>query len=187
MTSEERGKIMDRLAKMKALADGGVGGERENAARLLEEVSRRYGVDLSALDGVEVEKRHDFKIANGWRKDLFIQLVSLARLERYGSLDVDHLELYKWKLGPKCKGEFLKCTDSEWLEIMAKFTVLERDYQRQLKVFYRAFLEANDLLADCKPPRTPTKEEMQDAIRARRMALGIEKSQLRKQIEGDAP
>ena len=186
MTAQERTRIMDRLAKMKALADGGVGGERENAARLLEEVARKYGVDLSALDGAEVEKRHDFKIANGWRRDLFVQLVLLLRLERYGSLDVDHLQFYRWKLGPKCKGEFVKCTDPEWLEIMAKYTVLERDYQRQLKVFYRAFLEANDLLANCKPQRTPTKEEMQDAIRARCMALGIEKSQLRKQIEGEA-
>ena len=189
MTSEERGKIMDRLAKMKALADGGVGGERENAARLLEEVARRYGVDLSSLDDVEVEKRHEFDFKRGWRMDLFRQLVSLARVEQYGSLEVDHLQLYDRKLGRRVVGRFCKCTDAQWVEIMAKYTILARDYEEQLGLFYRAFLEANDLLLECAIPgrRPPTKKEIEDAMKAMQMSVGIKKSQLRKQIEGGQP
>lgn len=177
---------MDRLAKMKALADGGVGGERENAARLLGEVARRYGVDLSALDAAAVEKRHDFDFKNGWRMDLFRQLVCLARLEEYGSLEVDHLQLYNQKLGNRLVGKFCKCTDAQWVEIMAKYTILARDYEQQLGLFFRAFLEANDLLVDAPCRRIPTKKEMEDAMMAMQMSVGIKKSQLRKQIEGTA-
>ena len=180
-------RIMSRLAKMKALADGGVGGERENAARLLEDVARRYGVDLSALNGEELEKRHDYDIKRGWRLDLFRQLVCLARLEIYGSLDVDHLQLYTRKMGNRVLGTYCKCTDAQWLELMAKYTVLERDYKRQLGLFFRAFLEANDLLLDAPCPHTPTKKELEDALAAMQMSTGIQKSQLRKQIEGTPP
>lgn len=186
MTAQERSKIMDRLAKMKALADGGVGGERENAARLMEEVARRYGVDLSALDEAEQEKKHDYDIRRGWRLDLFRQLVCLARLEVYGSLDADHLQLYTRKMGRRVLGQYCKCTDAQWVELMARFTVLERDYERQLGLFFRAFLEANDLLVDAPCRHTPTKKELLDALAAKQMSVGITKSQLHKQIEGEA-
>lgn len=185
MTAQERTRIMDRLAKMKALADGGVGGERENAARLLEEVARKYGVDLLRTDAPEMELPHDFSFG-GWKLDLLRQLVSIARLELYGSLEVDHLQLYDRKLGKKLVGRFCKCTDAQWVEIMAKHDVLARDYERQLDVFFRAFLEANDLLVDNPCRKPPAKEEIVAAMKASQMALGIEKSQLRKQIEGGA-
>ena len=187
MTAAEKARIMERLGKMKALADGGVGGERENAARLLEEVAAKYGVNLSALDGAELEKRHDFEIRKAWQLDLIRQLVSIARLEEYGSLEVDHLQLYDRKLGNKLVGRFCVCTDAQWVEIMAKYAILARDYEQQLEVFFRAWLEANDLLVDAPfitNRKPPTKEEMLRAMKASRMALGIEKTQLRKQIEG---
>ena len=56
MTREE---ILDRLRKMKQLADRGVGGERENAERLLAEIAAQYGINLADL---EEEKLEDFYV-----------------------------------------------------------------------------------------------------------------------------
>ena len=84
--------IISRLAKMKALAVEGVGGEREVASRLIEKVAAKYGIDLAALDGMdEVESSHPLDIPRGWKLDLFRQLMALMRLEKYGSVKVlDH-------------------------------------------------------------------------------------------------
>lgn len=107
-------------------------------------------------------------------------------MEIYGSVDVDHLVLYTRKLGNREVGQYCKCTDAQWVELMAKYTVLERDYERQLGLFFRAFLEANDLLIDAPCSRIPTKKEMLDALAAKQMSVGIAKSQLHKQVEGRA-
>lgn len=44
-------EIKRRLMKMKALANAGVGGERANAEKLLEELAARHGINLDDLEG----------------------------------------------------------------------------------------------------------------------------------------
>lgn len=182
----ERDRIMGRLGKLKALAEGGVGGERENAARLLEEIAAKYGVDLDRLEESGVEREHRIEAKRGWRLELIVQLADVIRFEQYGDRKADHFHVFSMKNREgKVRYCFVKCTDAQWVELMAKYTVLARDYEMQLKQFLYAFLMANDLLAPGDgngPP--PTEKELEAARIARRMSLGIMKSALRKQIEG---
>lgn len=199
MSAADRERILQRLAKMKALAAGGVGGERENAARLLDRIAAKYRIDL---DGIGSEEERDHVLADltaGWKLDLASQLLALMRIEKYGHPPAGegHCCLMAHRTrnpvlpGDRWKVEFYfaRCTDAQFVELQAKFSVLSRDYERQRKAFYRAFLVANDLLVPFDPEiaAKATAEEMAEAEEADRLALGIRRSSLARQLPPRMP
>jgi len=182
MTREE---ILDRLRKMKQLADRGVGGERENAERLLAEIAAQYGIDLAALE----EERLDYffiTLRESWEYKMLSQLIALKHeeLKRDGvSLAYDRMTV--WSKKGSCNYLVKNCTKAEWLELMAKLEVLSRAYKRQLDDFYEAFLMANNLLLepdDDEEQQELSREERSRLFRVAQMSRGIEKSQLNKQL-----
>ena len=182
-------EIKNRLMKMKALANAGVGGERANAENLLAELAAKYGIDLGDLDGEEIEE-HEIKFTQSWQRKLLGQLAAIMRQEKRKRGEVmrdREYELWRSTFGSKyCKYEkfTVYATKSDWLELMAKFEVLKADYKRQQKSFYLAFLMANDLLTDPDDDAPkPTPEEMKAYKAASFMSIGIERTSLHRQIE----
>ena len=180
--------IIARLAKMKALAIGGVDGEREAAARLIEKVALRHGIDLDTIDGQDEEETlHFLDTPRGWKLALVRQLLALMLLEKYGSVNADHFQIVlraKLRKGRWCvDARFVRCTNAEFIELQSKFAILSRDFERQRKALFRAFLVANDLLCPYDPDSPPpTAEENALAEDARHLADGIQKSTLLKQL-----
>ena len=175
-------ELKARLRKMKALADHGVGGERENAERLLAEIAAEHGIDL---DELEEERRKDFyvELRESFKHKMLSQLCALKRqeLKRKGA----SLEGYRMSVW-KCHGKYMysvsNCTEAEWLELIAKLEVLARAYKRQMEDFYHAFLMANNLLVEPEGEEELSQEERRRYFRIAQMSLGIEKSQLNKQL-----
>lgn len=180
-----RDRILSRLRKLKALAEKGTEGERDSAAALLQAVAAEHGIDLDSLADDEAEVDWTLPFKAGWRLDLIVQLAALLRLDIYGSLEVEKILVFVTKQGRRrIARAFVRCTRAQWLELDAKRSVLEADYERHLKAFYRAFLVRNDLLTPCNPDGPePTEEELENARLARAMSSGMERSALRKQIE----
>ena len=180
-------EIKSRLMKMKALANAGVGGERANAEKLLEELAAKYGIDLGDLDGEEVVE-YKFNFSSTWQRKLFSQLVGLMRQEKKNrgeALREKELKIYEWtfKRG-RANERFTHAKKNDWLELMAKFEVLKAAYKRQQKSFYLAFLMANDLLTEPENDASePTPEEKKAYKAASFMSLGIERTSLHRQIE----
>ena len=110
------------------------------------------------------------------------------RLEKYGSTKVlDHCCIvYQHTLRTgrvHVASRSVKCRDTQFVELMSKFTVLSRDFDRQRKALFRAFIDANDLLLPYAPELAPQTDEERDLCEeARRLALGIQKSALAKQL-----
>lgn len=177
-----RADILARLRKIKSLADRGEGGEAANAAALLDIIAAEHGIDLDAIDE-DIVREHIFKVGvDGWRHKLFCQIVWCRDRE---------MELHSYRSGRRPKGYDaikLRCTDDLFVEAVAAFEVLSRDYDRQRKAFYRAFLEANDLLlpaSDDDAPSKPLSDAEERLIEdAARLSLGIQKSALHKQLAG---
>ena len=176
----DKEELINRLKKLKALAEGGVGGEAENADALLARIAKANGIDI---DRIDEEKKIEFriKLSYTWQKKLIWQLIGLV------NNDIKMWNDFKFRRNkptPIPRIYVLECTQAEWIEILSKFTVLERDYKRQLDAFYRAFLIRNDLLlpaSDDAPE--PTEEELRKWRDARRLSTGMERSQLHQQIE----
>lgn len=179
---KNREKIIARLAKIKALAKDGVGGERDAAAKLLEAVATKYGIDLDRIEEGK-ERLFPIEFKRGWRLDLIVQLFGIMRLEQYGDLKADHCRVCKHTYKDGSFQNYAACTEAQWCEMEAKFAVLAIDYEAQHKAFFRAFLMANDLLVPCDPgSQPPTKQETKEDVIASWMSAGIRRSNLRKQI-----
>lgn len=189
--------IKERLAKMKALSERGVGGERDAAERLLREIAGKYGISLEDI-GSEVEREHVVNIQHSWQRDIFLQLLGLMRIDQYGDRYADKLHLFKRRQyvqtrGRKSRGRtrrrtvsyyYTVCTDAQWLELEAKYVVLRADYEKQIKAFSLAFLMRNNLLLPYNPNgKKPSAEENEQWSTAETLACGIVKSHIDKQIE----
>ena len=62
------------LKKVRALAEYGVGGEAENAEKLLARMMKKYGISEAELDE-ETRVRHDFTYHGGEEKKILRQVV----------------------------------------------------------------------------------------------------------------
>lgn len=188
-------RLKERLGKMKALADSGIGGERTAADRLIHKICAKYGISIDDID-TEIEREHTVEITQAWKRQIFLQLLGLMRIEQYGDRNADKLHLFMQKRpgGHRGRGKsrrqtwvkryFTVCTDAQWLELTAKYSVLCADYIKQLKAFPRAFLVRNDLLMPYNPDAPePTAEQKEQFAIAEDLATGIKKSLLSKQLE----
>ena len=181
-------EIKKRLMKMKALANAGIGGERANAEKLLEELAAKYGINLDEFEDGEEVVSFEIKFSSTWQLKLLSQLVGLMRQEkkkRGEALREKELEIYSWVYKRVRENErTVYATKSDWLELMAKFEVLKAAYKRQQKSFYLAFLMANDLLTDPDDDAPePTPEERKAYKAASFMSYGIERTSLHPQLE----
>jgi len=191
-----RDDILARLRKVAALAAHGVGGEAANAAFLLDAIAAEHGIDLADLDS-ERKSMHTYRTGREqWRRDLFCQI--FWRLDRdiscYNAIAPASPTATRQRARRKGRASSrgsrwtfnairVECTDSQFIECVAKFEILQRDYARQLKAFYRAFLISNDLLCDYNPDSPePTDEQMQLCKDAIQLSAGIFTSQVRRQI-----
>ncbi len=190
-------RIKERLVKMKAMAERGVGGERDAADRLLREIAAKHGISLDDIES-EVEREHIVDIQKSWQRQIFVQLLGLMRIEQYGDRYADKLSLFKRNQYVQTRGRtsrgrmrrrtvacyYTVCTDAQWLEVTAKYAVLCADYERQIKAFPLAFLMRNDLLMPFNPNgKTPSAKEDEQYCTAETLAAGIQKSHLAKQLE----
>ncbi|MBR1922005.1 MAG: hypothetical protein IJ829_08445 [Kiritimatiellae bacterium] len=181
-------EIKKRVMKLKALANAGVGGERENAEKLLAKLAAAYGISIDSIDGEEIEK-HEVKLTQSWQRKLFRRLAGIMRQEKRKRGEVlRDKELELWTSRLRFDRKVIRCytyaTKGDLLELMAKFAVLEADYERQKKSFFLSFLIANDLLTDPDADTPmPTRKELDEYDAASLMSLGIEKSKLSKQLE----
>lgn len=125
-------KLIQLAKKLQVLAERGVGGEKLTAAAKLEQIVRKYNIDLS---GSPVPTEHEYFIKTV-HKELFFAVV--------------------WNTMPKWDGKYrvirgsrrcirLTCTELEHLEITAKFDIYARDYDKQRKQFLLAYILKNNI------------------------------------------
>lgn len=140
--------IKAQLQKILALAESGVGGERENARALLARMMARHGITMADLDD-QAKIWVEFYCSKGEARDLLIQIVAV----------VTQVDRVKYRSGRKvCDFEL---TQLEAIEIRQLFNLLlpawRREKRATLKAARIAFLHRNNLLAPaddsdpCKP------------------------------------
>lgn len=173
-------EIKRRLGKLKALADRGVDGERANAEQMVSELMDKYGISPDFINEVAKE-RFTIRFGVTWERKLFVQLMRLCvgNNDDWGLYAHYKPRSRNWDN----KTYEIECTQAQWIESLSKFEVLRRDYNRQLKNFYRAFLMRNDLLLPCDPNAPdPTEEEVEQEREVFELSQGIKKSELNPQL-----
>lgn len=190
----ERESIIERLLKIKALAERGVGGERSAAERLLNSLMKQYDISPEDLgsDMVEYHLAYIGEQSIDWK--LFSQIAHKLHEGRPGKVKLADLRnapahhRRAWAeagLGPKNSNIGLYCTKAEFVEVMSTFEIYRDDMHRQEEAFFYACLDKNNLLMapDGDQPEL-TEEEIEKLKAAALMSIGIQKKDVYKQIEG---
>lgn len=176
MKSNER--IIDLLRKIKALADKGVGGEKETAQERLQFLMKKHGI---SYDDISDTVRKTFKIR--LRKEdfrLFNQILGNVCGNR------TNYEFHRTKYFPT--GFFdsyeVKCTDSQWLEVNAKFDFYLKAYKDNLELMYSAFIHKNNLYVEREGDDDTelTPEEMDRLLKMVAMASGLQDHTFQKRL-----
>lgn len=175
-------KIIELAKKLKALADRGVGGEKDNAEKILSNFLKKHNL---AFDEIEEEKidHYFFSIDPNYQK-LLNQIVKNVdySLSLYGELDKETIKKHKMP-----GNYFTECTASQFVLISSMFDFYKKVYDDEVRVFFTAFCTANDLLSTPPPEQQRSlselsPEELRDYRKANRMAEGITKKQYFKSL-----
>lgn len=186
MTHED---IINKILKVKALAERGTEGEKKNAERMLNDLMQKYNVSDSEID-IEKREVYLFDTENPMFLQLFVQIYHL----NYGR-DREILDATKMKkslkkqwasfgYGDETGNILLKCTKAEFIEVKMLFEIYKEDLKRQFDTFLYAYFMKNDLLVKRdESDGDDTKEELEKAIKAMQMSTYIDKKEIHKMIE----
>lgn len=192
MTKKE--KIIDRLKKLGKMRDGGEAGERVNAAALMEEIMRRHGIREEDLE----EEENEFfwlQVPDKMHFKLFSQMIGLIDDDANVKLRFmpDIPEKLEMEFRGKMKGIIPDGEEynvagfakrSTFAEAMARYKMYDKDFQKNMDMFFYAYLFRNDLLVERKGDETEANEkEMEDIMASIRMSQNIRRAEVLRQLE----
>lgn len=149
------------LAKVKALAEQGFGGEKENAKEIFSRLLEKYGIDESEADELQTETElHTFGYGDIWEQRLLCQIIfavtgkSACYIKRQRRIK---------KMGSVC-------TERAAAEIQMMFEFLQPMLKEELNYMYRAFIYKYDIFPaeDIQAPRIG--ENPEEAIELKKIA-----------------
>ncbi len=159
----EREELLKRLERIKALADRGVGGEKENAEALLQRLMQKYNITEE-----DIEKKVERIYWIRYKTDLERKLIYQIAYKHCGS-------------GHACRGVGtysgrskkligVTCTPSIYIEVEADFEFYREALKEDLDIFMQAFIHKNDIFPD---PELVKDEPKSDFVMDRDRALKI--------------
>ena len=172
--------IIEKLRKVAALARSGVGGERENARRMLEEICAKHGLTLEQIESPEV-KECRFAYRNDFERKLIYQIAA--------HVCGRDLVAYNYRRrGRKVKVIGVDLTAMQAADVETCFAHYRKVWAEQLesmmKDFFVAFVQKQGL--GCKQSgggRELTPEERAQLMRAMALMQGMERVPWRRALE----
>lgn len=169
------------LKKIKALAERGVGGEKESAQVLLDRLMKKYGVTESDLEAERVETAW-FRYRDEMERRILNQVIYMVTGKTSFGCIGRHTNRPRKERG-------VDCTAAERLEIEANYEFFKEAIKQEFEVFFTAFCSKNRLYPrESKVPAKSaddlTPEEKDRIFKAELMKQGMERHTLRKMIAG---
>ncbi len=133
--------IVEQIKKVKALADNGVDGEKENAKNFLEKLLKKHKVSLDELLTVQT-KEYKFRYKTEFEKKILFQCIA-----KYANI-----KTYKNYLTPK--GKIVKnviavdLTKMQFLDIEASAKFYVKLFTKDLNLFFTAFITKHKIFRD---------------------------------------
>lgn len=176
----ERERLLEKLEKVKALADRGVGGEKESAERTLAALMARYNVTEEDLEDGKATT-HWIRYKTAWERKLLNQLayMYLGAGHSFGCMGASSGRTRK-KVG-------ISCTPAQYIEIEADFAFYSAAMEEEMTLFYRAFLNKNNLFPPPElagePENTDTEPDLEREMKIAAMMAGLDRHTRHKALE----
>lgn len=176
-------KIISLAKKLHALALNGIGGEKENAAAMLDRLMKQHSITFDMLEGIE-KKEYTFLIELE-NKKFFYQICASVLGNNYDAY------IYK-KERSKKRTIKVVCTAADAVEIEAKYDFYLKAWQSDLEVFYSAFIQKNHIYRKetdeereqrMANEKELTPEELDDLMKQRDLMRAMNKHHFAKQIK----
>ena len=129
------------LKKLKALAESGVGGEKENAQAMLEKYMRKYGITETDLERDEELKVREFEYHSHKEKRLLMQII--FKVTNSTSMYSFYRSKRKVRNLVGCE-----CSKAQGIEIEFLFDFYKRLYQKEEERLLDAFIQKHKLFGD---------------------------------------
>lgn len=173
-----RENLIKKLEKLRALADKGIGGEKENAEALLSAMMKKYGITDADLEA-EHTKTYWFRYKTEWERKLLHQLAykHLGDGHSFGCVGT--------YTGRQRKQVGIECTAATYIEIEADYEFYRAAWEEDIAIFYSAFINKNKLFPPADLAREDTDEpDLERMGKVVRMMGGIDQKTRHKALSG---
>lgn len=181
-------KIIELAKKLKALADRGVDGEKDNAEMKLRALMEKHNLTEADLESEQV-KIHPFLIESDKHKQnkdirvlLAYQLAGLYEYNLYGEWTGKDRKYIEKMEGIKCNYG-IKCTDYQFIEFKMKFDFYCGVLVKEFEAFIYAFCLKHDFLIKRKDDSKSSESDIEKYLKAKKIADTMEDAKFQKQIE----
>lgn len=157
-------KAKERYLKLKALAERGVGGERDTAKKKIDSLLLKYGVTIEELEE-ETLGDYIFSYKGEIEKKLLAQCIYKALGKDFSIYKVNNT---RNKLG-------VQCTKAQKIEIELDFDFYKKALYNELDVFIQAFVTKNSIFPSDGSACNENYTRNEKDERALMMSRGIEK------------
>lgn len=171
----EQEKIKEKLLKLLELSRRGVGGERQSAESMLNRMLAKHGMSMEDLESWDLQTIDTvFSFNTDMEKRLLYQI----------AFHVVNGDFDAFIIGKKRRK--LRMTRSQTAKVQVMYSVLARAMREELKIFFSAFVMKNRLYPDSaiRPEAEFSQDEIERMERVSRMASGINRAIVNKQIGG---
>lgn len=175
MTDKQR----ELLKKLQALAERGVGGEKETAERKLKQLIKKYGIKEEELSEVKIMD-FDFKYHSKWEKKLLRQL-----FYRMFGLEFQK-KTYAYRFGPGSKSIYgITCTQAEGMQLQIEYDFYKAIWEEELDLFQQAFIQKHCIFDPNggSDDTELTLEEIERILRMQQLMSGMQDKTMNPLIE----
>lgn len=140
--NEKYESLKAKLRKLAALAERGIGGEAENARRLMEQICREHGVSIDEILNVEERKRYRFEIGRH-KIDMNIFMQCYSRVT--GEKSMSYYRESRSAIS-------VEMTAYQYAEISSLFEWHKQNFQRdvesQMDILFQAYCSKHRLFSE---------------------------------------
>lgn len=163
------------LNKLKALAERGVGGEKETAQRKLKELMKKYGVEEVDLSDEKVEEvdlsdekkeNFKFKYKNKFEKQLILQIAN----KTFGDEWFNRIYTYSSGIG-KRSIILIECTKFEETQIRIEYEFYKELWKEEVEFLFKVFIQKHNIFDPNGSSKDDTTEHKYSEKELRRMAM----------------
>lgn len=133
-------KKKELLKKLQALAERGVGGEKEGAQKKLDQLMKKYGIEEADLSE-DKEEDYDFRYHNEFEKKILWQLF-------YKIVPDFRSHTYFYQHGKGSRNTYgIRCTKSQALQIQIEYDFYCDLWKEEVDFFMGGFIQKHRIFA----------------------------------------
>jgi hypothetical protein len=159
--------IREKLRKIAALAERGVGGERDNAKRQLDRLLAKHGLMMEDLYPKQDVEYREFVCANQRERTILTQCVAKA-------MGISHVVYYKVRRNPNRIG--IKCGRIDFIEIEHMYKHFRKLLREEEKRLVDAFICRHELYGPSDGESNTEPLSYEEYIALISLAKGMRKS-----------